>query len=91
MQSSMKLLVGLLLASKCFFVFAQSAQHLAEAILDSQRPAQDKERDENRKAPEILEFMGVKQGDSIDVIAMGGWYSGTFIRGWRLGDCLYAQ
>lgn len=76
MQSSIKLLVGLLLASQCFFVFAQSAQHLAEAILDSQRPAQDKERDENRKAPEILEFMGVKQGDSVlDVIAMGGWYS----------------
>ncbi len=59
MQSSIKLLVGLLLASQCFFVFAQSAQDLAEAILDSQRPAQDKERDENRKAPEILEFMGV--------------------------------
>lgn len=59
-----------------FSVVAQTAIDLDAALLNPLRPAQDKERDVNRKAPEILQFMGVEQGDTVlDVIAMGGWYS----------------
>ena len=91
MQSSIKLLVGLLLASQCAHCIRAIGTRSSRGYSGFSAAAQDKERDENRKAPEILEFMGVKQGDSVlDVIAMGGGIS-TFIRGWRLEDCLYAQ
>lgn len=56
--------------------YGQSRQNLEQALNNPGRPASDKERDVNRRAPEILEFMGVREGDTaLDIIAMGGWYS----------------
>lgn len=55
----------------CHTAYSQSASALQQAMANPDRPAQDKTRDSIRKAPEILEFMGVKQGDTVlDVIAM---------------------
>lgn len=55
---------------------AYSQSTLQEALTNPERPAQDRERDAIRKAPEVLEFMGLQQGDTaLDVIAMGGWYT----------------
>lgn len=67
------------------FVNAQSSLSVAQAMKNPDRPAQDKERDASRRAPEVLQFMGVDPGDTaLDVIAMGGWY--TEVLSYAVGD-----
>jgi predicted methyltransferase len=47
---------------------------LASAIDNPSRPAEDKERDANRKAPEVLSFLGLEAGmTAMDLIAIDGW------------------
>lgn len=49
---------------------------LSQAMANPDRPAADKERDPLRKAPEVLDFMGLEAGmTALDLIAIGGWYS----------------
>jgi len=49
---------------------------LERAMGNADRPAADKERDAARKAPEVLEFMGLESGmTALDLIAIGGWYT----------------
>ena len=46
------------------------------AMQNSNRPSADLERDQNRKAPQVLEFLGLAEGmTAMDLIAIGGWYS----------------
>ena len=46
------------------------------AMQNSNRPSVDLERDQNRKAPQVLEFLGLAEGmTAMDLIAIGGWYS----------------
>tara|TARA_B100000686_G_scaffold343756_1_gene425136 strand:- start:1224 stop:1949 length:726 start_codon:yes stop_codon:yes gene_type:complete len=45
-------------------------------LQNSSRPAADLERDQNRKAPEVLAFLGLVEGmTALDLIAIGGWYT----------------
>lgn len=73
----MKLLFTIItLLLLCSSVNSQTISALQQAMANPARPAQDKTRDSIRKAPEILQFMGVKEGDTVlDVIAMGGCYT----------------
>lgn len=49
---------------------------LEQAMANPDRPQADKDRDALRKAPEILDFMGVEAGmTALDIIAIGGWYT----------------
>ena len=58
---------------------------LASAMNNSGRPAADKERDANRKAPEVLSFLGLEAGmTALDLIAIGGWY--TEVLSYAVGD-----
>lgn len=58
---------------------------LASAMNNSGRPAEDKERDANRKAPEVLSFLGLEAGmTAMDLIAIGGWY--TEVLSYAVGD-----
>lgn len=60
----------------CGVSFAQDVEDLQRALANPDRPDSDKQRDDIRKAPQLLQFMGVEEGDTaLDVIAMGGWYS----------------
>ena len=71
-----QLLATMVIALLCSSANSQNTSALQQAMTNSSRPAQDKTRDPIRKAPEILQFMGVKEGDTVlDVIAMGGWYT----------------
>ncbi|HAR91455.1 MAG TPA: hypothetical protein DHV53_08860 [Gammaproteobacteria bacterium] len=82
-MKSVLTVIALLLA--CNTASSQSISALQQAMDNPDRPAQDKTRDSIRKAPEILQFMGVKQGDTVlDVIAMGGWY--TEVLSYAVGD-----
>ncbi|HCI88866.1 MAG TPA: hypothetical protein DHV53_09485, partial [Gammaproteobacteria bacterium] len=58
---------------------------LASAMDNPGRPAADKERDSNRKAPEVLSFLGLEAGmTAMDLIAIGGWY--TEVLSYAVGD-----
>ena len=52
------------------------AAYLEGALQNSSRPVVDRERDSNRKAPEVLSFLGIEEGQTaLDLVAIGGWYS----------------
>ena len=71
-----QLLAIIVIALLCSSANSQNISELQRAMTNSSRPAQDKTRDPIRKAPKILQFMGVKEGNTVlDVIAMGGWYT----------------
>ena len=49
---------------------------LNRAMQNTNRPSADAERDQNRKAPEVLAFLGLEEGMmALDLIAIGGWYT----------------
>jgi len=50
--------------------------YISAAVADSARPAEDKQRDADRKPAETLAFAGVKPGDTVIEIAPGkGYYT----------------
>lgn len=49
---------------------------LERVMANPERPAEDKERDASRKAPAVLDFMGVEPGMTVlDINASAGWYT----------------
>jgi len=49
---------------------------LERAMANPDRPAEDKERDANRKAPQVLDFLGLEAGMTVlDINASAGWYT----------------
>src|SRR5262249_18307213 len=51
-------------------------QYISAAVADSARPAEDKQRDTERKPAETLAFAGVKPGETVIEIAPGkGYYT----------------
>src|SRR5688572_22470918 len=59
---------------------APTYEHLA-AVADAGRPAVDNERDANRKTAEMLEFAGVKPGQTVaDYIPGGGNFTRLFAK-----------
>lgn len=49
---------------------------LERVMANPDRPAEDKERNANRKAPEVLNFMGVEPGMTLlDINASASWYT----------------
>ena len=75
----MKICPTLLAATFCFLpqVNAQlDVEKLTRSLENSDRPSADLERDANRKAPEVLSFLGLDEGmTALDLIAIGGWYT----------------
>lgn len=61
------------------FISVASALDMAaheRAMASPDRPAEDKERDASRKAPAVLDFMGVEPGMTVlDINASAGWYT----------------
>jgi predicted methyltransferase len=68
-------LAGFLAASTASAA-APIPQYISAAVADSARPAEDKQRDAERKPAETLAFAGVKPGDTVIEIAPGkGYYT----------------
>lgn len=83
MRTVFSLLTVCLLASTSNAALDTAA--LERAMANPDRPAADKERDALRKAPELLEFMGLESGmTALDLIAIGGWY--TEVLSYAVGD-----
>ena len=75
----MKFCITSVAAFFCFLtqVNAQlDVEDLISSLENSGRPQADLERDPNRKAPEVLDFLGLEKGmKALDLVAIGGWYS----------------
>ncbi|MFT6294292.1 MAG: putative methyltransferase [Glaciecola sp.] len=83
MKTVLSLLTACLLSSAANAALDTAA--LERAMANPDRPAADKERDVNRKAPELLAFMGLQSGmTALDLIAIGGWY--TEVLSYAVGD-----
>jgi predicted methyltransferase len=68
----------LTLGSLATTVYAQKDQmaRLHAAMMSSDRPAADKEKDAARKPAEVVELLGVKDGmTALDIFAFGGYYT----------------
>ena len=68
----------LTLGSLATTVYAQQDQmaRLHAAMMSSDRPAADKEKDAARKPAEVVELLGVKDGmTALDIFAFGGYYT----------------
>jgi len=74
-----KLLViyaSLLLLAGAGAARAELAAGFDEAMAADARPAEDKARDEARRAKQVLEFVGIGEGMTVlDVAASAGWYT----------------
>ena len=72
-----KSLIVIIVLSAISLVNAQlDIAYLEETLQTASRPSADRERDSNRKAPEVLTFLGLEEGmTALDLVAMGGWYS----------------
>jgi predicted methyltransferase len=75
----MKMLLGLVLAVQLASASAVAAEPssvhpaIAAAVASPDRPAKDKERDETRRPAEVLEFFGVRPGQTlVEYFAAGG-------------------
>ena len=60
---------------------AEVPPYIAAAVADPNRPAADKERDENRKPAQVLQFTGIKPGDQVAELLPGGGYFTRLISG----------
>jgi predicted methyltransferase len=60
----------------CSTASARDMAALERAMASPDRPAADKERDASRKAPAVLDFLGLEAGMTVlDINASGGWYT----------------
>lgn len=74
MKSLITLLTAFFLCSSAFAQLDTAA--LERAMANPDRPAADKERDESRQAPAVLNFFGVEPGMNVlDINASAGWYT----------------
>ncbi len=71
-----------LFAALCLVSNAASAIDIAaleRAMANPDRPADDKERDASRQAPQVLDFLGLEEGMTVlDINASAGWYTEVF-------------
>jgi len=84
-----------LLATLCLVCNSAAALDIAaleRAMANPERSAEDKARDAARKAPQVLDFLGLEAGMTVlDINASGGWY--TEVLSYAVGPSgkVYAQ
>jgi predicted methyltransferase len=79
-----KLMLGAVLAAAMVSaggVYAKPDANQLAAVADKNRPEADTKRDADRKPAEMLEFAGVKQGQTVvDLIPGGGYFTRIFAK-----------
>jgi predicted methyltransferase len=66
--------------------------YVLQAVLSSERPAEDRQQDGNRNPSDVLAFLGVRPGDVVlDVRAGGGYYTELLSRIVGPNGTVYAQ
>ena len=83
MKTSLKalLLAAALSAAPILSIAAPAPTPVAAVLADPARPEADRARDADRKAAEILTFIGVKPGDKVaDIFPGGGYFTRIFAK-----------
>ena len=71
-----KFLLVILLSAFPITLLADANKSIRQAVNNTSRPAEDIERDVNRKPAEVLEFFGIEPGMNVlDIFAGGGYYT----------------
>lgn len=85
------LLTGAALLASTAFVFAAPTKGQLAAVADTNRPAADTARDENRKPAQMLEFGGIGPGKVVvDLLPGGGYFTRIFAKAVEPGGRVYA-
>jgi predicted methyltransferase len=79
MNSKLFLTAAMSVAVIAGVAYAKPDANQMAAVADAGRPAADKARDEERKPAEMLEFAGIKRGQTVvDLIPGGGYFTRIF-------------
>jgi len=80
-----------LLASSALVLAAAPTAQMKAAVADSNRPAADTARDENRKPADMLAFAGIGPGKVVvDLLPGGGYFTRIFAKAVEPGGRVYA-
>jgi predicted methyltransferase len=80
-----------LLASSAIVLAAAPTAQMKAAVADSNRPAADTARDENRKPADMLAFAGIGPGKVVvDLLPGGGYFTRIFAKAVEPGGRVYA-
>jgi predicted methyltransferase len=80
-----------LLASSAIVLAAAPTAQMKVAVADSNRPAADTARDENRKPADMLAFAGIGPGKVVvDLLPGGGYFTRIFAKAVEPGGRVYA-
>jgi len=80
-----------LLASSAVVLAAAPTAQMKAAVTDSNRPAADTARDENRKPADMLAFAGIGPGKVVvDLLPGGGYFTRIFAKAVEPGGRVYA-
>ena len=79
MKSKLFLAAALAVIATAGVAYAKPDANQMAAVADKGRPEADTKRDADRKPAEMLEFAGVKQGQTVvDLIPGGGYFTRIF-------------
>jgi predicted methyltransferase len=92
MKRAILLMAGAaLLASPALALAAAPTTQMKAAVADSNRPAADTARDENRKPADMLAFAGIGPGKVVvDLLPGGGYFTRIFAKAVEPGGRVYA-
>ena len=69
-------LVSLSVVASTVYAQDEQAARMRAALAAPERAAENKARDAARKPIEVVQFFGIKTGDTVvDMIAVGGWFT----------------
>ncbi len=79
-------------ATGCADAPAPDAETLRQSLAVSDRPAEDRARDDGRKPAEVVAFLGIRPGQTVvDLIAAGGYYTEVLSHAVGPSGTVYAQ
>src|SRR5258708_39506508 len=91
MKSKLFLAAALAMAVTAGGAYAKPDANQLAAVADKGRPEADAKRDADRKPAEMLEFAGVKQGQTVvDLIPGGGYFTRIFSKAVGAKGTVYA-
>ncbi|HEY3949056.1 methyltransferase [Phenylobacterium sp.] len=91
MKSKLLLAAALAAGATALAAYAAPAAYITAAVADKARPANDTQRDADRKPAEMLEFAGVKPGMTVvDLIPGGGYFTRIFSKAVGSKGTVYA-
>lgn len=68
------------------------AQRMRAALAAPERSDGDRERDANRRPIQVVQFLGIEDGDNVlELVAAGGWYTQVLSAAVGPGGQVYAQ